>query len=127
MAYKPSGYTSVAPYLIVSGAPKTIEFLTKVFGATELRRMLRPDGSIMHAEVRIDDTVLMLADGTPEWQPVPSHIHIYVSDVDAVYQRGLEAGATAVMAPSKKEDEDKRGGMKDAGGTTWWVATLVGK
>jgi len=124
--YKPAGYTSLAPYLIVYGAPKTMEFLTKVFGATELMRMLRPDGSVMHAEMRIDDTVLMLADGVEGWPPCPCHVHVYVADVDATYQRGLEAGATAVMAPSKKEDEDKRGGIKDAGGTTWWVATKVG-
>lgn len=124
--YKPAGHTSVAPYLIVNGAAKTMVFLTKVFGATELLRKLRADGTVMHAEMRIDDTVVMLADGVDGWPPLPAHVHVYVADVDATYHRGLEAGATAVMAPSKKEDEDKRGGMQDAGGTTWWVATKVG-
>jgi len=79
----------------------------------------------MHAEVRIDDTVMMLADSAEGWSPVPSHVHIYVADVDATYKRALEAGAISVQAPIKKEDEDKRGGVKDAGGTTWWIATKV--
>ena len=79
----------------------------------------------MHSEVRIDDTVVMIADAGDGWPPVPSHVHIYVRDVDATYKRALEAGATSVQEPVKKEDEDKRGGVKDAGGTTWWIATKV--
>ena len=79
----------------------------------------------MHAEVRIDDTVVMLGDGADGWPPVPSHVHVYVPDVDATYTRALEAGATSVQAPVKKQDADKRGGVKDAGGTTWWIATKV--
>ena len=125
-AHKPQGYTAVAPYLIVNGANGTIEFLKRVFGATELRRFPDPSGRIIHAEVRIDDTVLMIADDAPGWPPVPSHVHIYVPDVDATYRRALTAGATSVAEPVKKEDEDKRGGVKDAGGTTWWIATRVG-
>lgn len=67
----------------------------------------------------------MIADGTPGWPPVPSHVHVYVSDVDATYRQALEAGAAPVQEPVKKEDEDKRGGFKDTGGTTWWIATRV--
>ena len=124
--YKPGGYTSVAPYLIVDGATETIEFLKRVFGAEELRRFPDESGKLMHGEVRIDDTVLMLADGAPDWPPNPSYVHVYVKDVDATYKRALAAGATPVQEPVKKEDEDKRGGVKDAGGTTWWIATRVG-
>jgi uncharacterized glyoxalase superfamily protein PhnB len=80
----------------------------------------------MHAEVRIDDTVLMVADGTEGWPAVPSHVHIYLPDVDTAYRRALDAGATSVQEPVRKQDEDKRGGVKDAGGTTWWIATRVG-
>jgi PhnB protein len=125
-AHKPQGYTAVAPYLIVNGASGTIDFLKRVFGASELRRFPDPSGRIIHAEVRIDDTVLMIADDAPAWPPVPSHVHVYVPDVDATYRRALDAGATSVQEPAKKEDEDKRGGVKDAGGTTWWIATRVG-
>lgn len=123
--YKPNHYTSVAPYLIVKGASRTIEFLQQVFDAVPLRRVDDPSGKIMHAEVRIDDTVLMLADGAEGWPPIESHVHIYVPDVDATYHRALEAGAESVQAPVKKDDPDKRGGFKDASGVTWWIATQV--
>ena len=124
-SHKPDGYTTVSPYLIVDGANGTLEFLRSVFGAVELRRFPDPTGKVMHAEVRLDDTVVMIADGTSGWPPVPCHVHVYVPDVDATYRRALEAGATSVQEPVKKEDADKRGGVKDAGGTTWWIATKV--
>ena len=124
-AYKPENYNTVSPYLIVNGADRTIEFLKVVFGATELRRFLDAAGKIMHAEVRIDDTVVMLADGAEYWPPIPAHVHIYVNDVDTIYRKALEAGAISVQDPVKKDDEDRRGGVKDAGGTTWWIATRV--
>lgn len=124
-SHKPNGYTSVAPYLIVDGASNTIEFLKSVFGALELRRFPDPRGRLMHAEVRIQDTVVMLADSAEGWPPVASHVHVYVPDVDVTYRRALEAGATSVQEPVKKDDADKRGGVKDAGGTTWWIATKV--
>jgi len=123
--YKPINYTSVSPYLIVDGASRTIEFLVEVFGAVELRRFPDATGKLMHAEVRIDDTVLMFADGGDGWAAMPSYVHIYVPDVDAVYRHALAAGATSVQVPVRKQDEDKRGGVKDAGGTTWWIATKV--
>lgn len=124
--HKPEGYTAVSPYLIVDGASRTIDFLTDVFGAVELRRFPDDAGRLVHAEVRIDDTVVMLADGVEEWPPVPCHVHVYVPDVDATYRRALDAGATPVQEPVKKDDADKRGGVKDPGGTTWWIATLEG-
>jgi PhnB protein len=110
---------------MVDGAARTIEFLVRVFGAVELRRFPDPTGRLMHAEVRIDDTVIMLADSAENWPAVPSHVHVYVPDVDATYRLALEAGATSVQEPMKKADEDKRSGVKDAGGTTWWIATKV--
>jgi uncharacterized glyoxalase superfamily protein PhnB len=125
MTHKPQGYTSVAPYLVVDGAARTVEFLARAFGAVELRRFPGADGRIAHAEVRIDDTVVMLADGVEGWPPVPAHVHVYVPDVDATYRRALEAGAKPVQEPVKKDDEDRRGGVMDAGGTTWWIATRV--
>lgn len=123
--YKPEHYSSVSPYMIVDGASRTIAFLVAVFGAEELRRFPTEDGKLLHAEVRIDDTVIMLADATPDWPPVPGHVYVYVPDVDATYQRALAAGATSLQEPVKKEDEDKRGGIKSPGGTTWWIATKV--
>lgn len=123
--HKPQGYTTVSPYLIVDGAERTIAFLQKIFGAEVLRRFDAPEGGIMHSEVRIDDSVIMIADGVEAWPPVPCHVHVYVKDVDAVYKAALEAGAESVQKPVKMADEDKRGGFKDPAGTTWWVATRV--
>jgi len=124
--HKPRGHSTVSPYLVVDGAAGTIDFLVRVFGAVELRRFPGADGRVGHAEVRIDDTVVMLGDGAQGWPPVASHVHVYVPDVDATWRAALQAGATPVQEPVRKDDEDKRGGVKDAGGTTWWIATKVG-
>lgn len=123
--YKPDGYSTVSPYLIVDGASRTIDFLTRVFDATVLRRFPDAEGKLMHAEVQVGDTVVMLADGGGGWSPLPSYVHVYVRDVDATYRRALEAGASSVQEPVKQEDADRRGGVKDPGGTTWWIATKV--
>lgn len=123
--YKPADYSTVSAYLIVDGASRTIEFLKQAFGAVELRKFPDADGKLLHAEVRIGDSVIMLADGGEGWPSIPAYVHIYVPDVDATYQLALKAGATSVQEPVKKQDEDKRGGVKDAGGTTWWIATKV--
>jgi uncharacterized glyoxalase superfamily protein PhnB len=125
-SHKPAGYTTASPYLIVNGAAGTIDFLKQVFGATELRRFEAEGGGIMHAEVRIDDTVVMVADAVEGWPALGSHVHVYVADVDDTYRRALAAGAESVQEPVQKDDEDKRGGVKDAGGTTWWIATRMG-
>ena len=124
--YKPDGYSSVSPYLIVADAGQTIAFLAQVFDAVALRRITDPSGRVIHAEVRIDDSVLMIADAAPGWPALDAHVHIYVPDVDATYQRALAAGATAVQSPEQKDAADRRGGVGDGGGTTWWIATNVG-
>jgi uncharacterized glyoxalase superfamily protein PhnB len=125
MTYKPSGYTSVAPYLTVNDAQGTIDFLVRVFGAQALRMVPGSEGTVAHGEVRIDDTVIMLTDAVVGWPATPSHVHIYVADVDAIFERALAAGATMVKRPIQDGDADKRGGFTDAGGTTWWVSTQV--
>lgn len=124
--YKPDGYTSVAPYLVVTDAAATIGFLERALGAERLRSHSGSEGRLMHAEVRIDDTVVMLGDSAEGWPPVAAHVHVYVADVDATYRRALAEGAVSVQEPVRKQDEDKRGGVKDAGGTTWWISTRVG-
>ena len=126
MPHTPPGYSTVSPYLVVDGAAATIDFVVRVFAAQELRRFPGADGKVMHAEVRIGDSVIMVADGADGWPPVPAHVHVYVADVDATFRAALDAGAESVQEPVKKDDEDKRGGVKDAGGTTWWIATRIG-
>lgn len=125
-SWKPSGYTSVAPYLITPNAARVIDFLCDALGAVRLRRFDMPDGSIMHAEVRIDDTVVMLGDAGGDWPAVPSHMHVYVPDVDASYALALRVGGVGVQDPTHREgDPDRRGGVKDPGGNTWWLSTQL--
>ena len=123
--FKPDGYNSASPYLVVSDAAATTRFLEEVLNAQLIRSFPDEQGRVMHSEVRIDDTVIMIADSAPSWPPVPSHVHVYVPDVDATYRKALKAGAESVQEPVQKQDEDKRGGVKDVGGTTWWISTKV--
>jgi PhnB protein len=123
-SWKPAGYTSVAPYLVAPNSQQVIDFLKAVFDASELRRYHRPDGSIMHAEVRIGDTVVMLGDATTAWTATETHLHVYVPDANAVYERAIAAGGVPIQPPLQKSgDEDRRGGFKDPAGNSWWVAT----
>ena len=125
--WKPERYSSVSPYIMVAGAQRMIDFSKRAFGATELRRYDMPDGSIMHAEVRIDDSVIMLADAGGTWPAFPIWLHVYVADVDAVYRNALAAGGVSVQEPQQREgDPDRRGGVKDPAGNTWWISTQTG-
>jgi PhnB protein len=124
-AFKPDGYPTASPYLVVSDASKTIDFLEAALDGEEIRRFAADDGRIMHAEVRIDDSVIMLGEGGEGWPAIGSFVHVYVADVDASYARALAQGGTSVQEPVKRDDADKRGGVKDPGGTTWWLATKV--
>ena len=81
-----------------------------------------PDGSIMHAEVRIGDTVVMVGDAGDNWPAVPAHLHVYVDSVDTIYERALAAGGVSVQPERKGDDSDRRGGVKDPTGNTWWIA-----
>ena len=125
-SYKPEGYSSVAVYIMANGAQRVIEFVKQTFDAAELRRYDNSDGSIMHAEVRIDDTVVMLADAGGDVPGFPVWLHVYVPDVDATYQRALAAGGVSVQEPQQQGDPDRRGGVKDPAGNTWWIATQLG-
>ncbi|MFC4278490.1 VOC family protein [Achromobacter aloeverae] len=123
MTWKPRNYPSMSPYIVCSDAEAYIGFVEQAFGGVLLRRFNRPDGSLMHAEIRIDDSVLMIGGGAPA-QPGGPHIHLYVPDVEATFNRAVAAGATVVQALQRKRaDDDLRGGVQDAAGTTWWIAT----
>ena len=126
-SYKPQGYSSVSVYIMAEEAQDVIDFLSQAFDARQTRRYDMPDGSIMHAEVQIDDTVVMIADAGDKFPAFPVWLHVYVPDVDATYQRALEAGGVSVQEPNQREgDPDRRGGVKDPAGNTWWIATQIG-
>ncbi len=122
--FKPTHYTSLSPYLIVNNCSNLVGFLTKVFKAKELRRYDMPDGTIGHIEVQIDDSVVMLGDCSPEFPAFDSLLHVYVQNVDEVFDLAIQNGATIVKKPMVKEgDSDRRGSFKDPSGNTWAVAT----
>lgn len=127
MAVKPipDGYHTVTPYLVVEGAAKLLDFLERAFGGKVTERVERPDGSIGHAEVRVGDSMLMLAEANAQWKPMPALIYLYVPDTDLTYQRALQAGATSVMAPANQFYGDRNGGVKDPFGNLWWIGTHV--
>jgi uncharacterized glyoxalase superfamily protein PhnB len=119
----PDGYHSITPYLLGPGTARLIDFLKQAFGAIESGRMERPDGAIMHAELKIGDSMLMLSDGGGEWKAMPASLYLYVPDVDATYQRAIAAGATSVTEPTTQFYGDRHGGVKDPSGNIWWIAT----
>lgn len=125
MAVKPipDGYHTITPYLVIQGAPRLIDFLKQAFEAQETERITQPDGTIGHAEVRIGDSVVMMAEARGEWKPMPSAIYLYVNDTDAVYQRALQAGAISTMAPANQFYGDRSAGVQDPSGNQWWIAT----
>jgi PhnB protein len=121
----PDGYHTVTPYLIVPGADKLIDFLKQAFDAKEIQRMAQPDGTVMHAELRIGDSIIMMGDAAGESQQMPGSLHLYMNDTDAIYKRALRAGATSIMEPADQFYGDRMAGVKDAFGNTWWIATHI--
>ncbi len=125
-SFKPAGYNSVSPYFIVRDAQKFISLIKNIFDATELRRFNLPDGSIMHAEFRIDDSVIMLGEASEEYPPVPVVMHVYVPDVDQTFQKAVDAGCVIVEKPKEQEgDPDRRATFRDYAGNLWSVGTQV--
>jgi PhnB protein len=118
----PDGYHSVTPQLNVKNAAKLIDFMKQAFGAEERMRMPGPGGALMHAEVKIGDSIVMMSDAVRE-APMPGSIFLYVEDVDAVYQRALRAGATSVMEPTNMFWGDRFASVKDGFGNQWGIAT----
>jgi PhnB protein len=119
----PDGYHSITPYLVISGAAKLIDFLTRAFGAKEIHLMAAPDGTVMHAELEIGDSRVMMGEAKGQWPPMPSMLYLYVKDCDAVYKRALDAGATSVSEPADMFYGDRHGAVKDSSGNFWYIAT----
>jgi len=124
--WKPENYNSVSVYIVADNAQQVIDFLKKTFDATDLRRFGAPDGKIMHAEVRIGDTVVMIADAGGTYPAFTVWLHVYVPDAQATYKKALAAGGVSVQEPVHKQgDPDLRGGVKDPSGNTWWISTQI--
>lgn len=122
--FKPTGYNSVSPYFMVDNAQKMIDMLIHVFDGTEKRKYLKPDGKIMHAEVQIDDSIIMVSDATEQYPPYSFWMHVYVSNVNDIFNKAVAYGCEPVEQPINKDgDEDRRGTFKDSHGNHWSVAS----
>ena len=121
----PNGYHTVTPYLPIKGAEGVIEFAKRAFGASERLRMPGPNGTIGHAEIEIGDSVVMVADVDERGRNMPAMIHLYLEDVDSVYARALEAGATSVQEPKTQFYGDRNAGVQDLAGNHWYISTHV--
>lgn len=129
----PEGYPRVTPYLSVDGAAEAIDYYTEVLGATERYRLPAPDGKLGHAELSVGDGLIMLADPAPDigfdhpgsLGGSPVAIHVYVDDVDAVFEKALARGGTEVRAPENQFYGDRNGTFLDPWGHRWSIATHV--
>ena len=120
----PDGYHTVTPYLTVRNAAKVIEFLQQAFGAKISHEPTkRPDGSVMHAQVTIGDSPIMIADESEMAKATTSSLYLYVPNVDSVYQRAVKAGGTTIMEPADMFYGDRSGAVKDPSGNSWFIAT----
>lgn len=127
----PEGYRTITPHLVCENAPEAIEFYKKAFGAVEITRLPGPDGKIMHAELRIGDSPIMLAQDYPEFgsrgplalKGTPVVIHLYVPDADAAWAKAVDAGAKPLMPLSDMFWGDRYGQVEDPFGHRWSIAT----
>jgi uncharacterized glyoxalase superfamily protein PhnB len=119
----PEGYHAVTAYLVVRGAAHAIEFLKAAFGAAVEYVLTRPNGTILHAEVTVGDTRVMLADESEEHAAMPTMLYLYVADVDGCYRRALAAGATSIKAPEDQFFGDRTASVTDPAGNQWEIAT----
>ncbi len=121
----PEGYHTLTPTLIVDGAARLIEFLTKAFGAQERMQIPMPDGKVAHAECLVGDSLIMLSDATPQFPATNSTFYMYVENADSVYERALAAGATSEMPLQDMFYGDRSGSIRDPFGNRWTIATHI--
>lgn len=118
----PPHHNRVMPYLIVKNAAELIQFIEEIFGGVISYKALREDQSIMHAEVNIGESNLMLGEASDQWASQPAGLFIYVENADETYKNALAAGAVSVMEPVT-QDYGRSCGIKDPFGNTWWITS----
>jgi PhnB protein len=119
--FRRQNFPNIAPYFLVESAPKFIDFLVAAFDGTERIRVPRPDGSIMHAEVAIGNSVIEMGDANEQYPQRPMTIHVYVPDADVAYARALEAGASSLAPVADQHWGDRQGTVKDPFGNVWFI------
>jgi uncharacterized glyoxalase superfamily protein PhnB len=125
--YIPKGFHTVTPFLCIEGAHKTIEFLKKAFDVQESNICgTTPDGKVMHAELKIGDSWIMIGEAqAPAHPATPSKLYLYVQDTDKVYKQALNAGGKSVQEPADQFYGDRNSAVKDPSGNEWWIATHI--
>lgn len=121
----PDGYHTVTPCVLVNDVVSLIDFLQQVFDAKETERMVDPNGRIMHAEVRIGDSLIMMGEVSEGNPTIPAMFYLYLEDCEAAYQRAMAAGATSLQEPRAEFYGDRTAAVRDASGCQWWLATRV--
>lgn len=119
--YIPAGLHTATPYLHPHGTPRLIEFLKQAFGAAEAFRAQSPDGTVVHAKIRIGESTIEMGEAHGPYQPMPAVFHLYVSDTDAVYRRALAAGAVSLSEPADQPWGYRNAGVLDPGDNQWWI------
>jgi len=125
MADSKDTYRTVTPYLVVSDADAELAFLKAAFGATEVDCQRNPDNRVMHAEMKIGDSLVMLGQASGRWTPRPAALYLWVDNFDATYARALQAGATSESEPEDKPYGHRNAGVIDQNGITWWIGAPV--
>ncbi len=121
--FQPEGYSSVTPNLAIRKADNLASFLKKIFNATEHRLWREEDGSFVHGEFHIGDSMIMIGDVKDRFDPFPGMLYVYVPDVDATYKKAMSEGATSVEEPADQEYGDRRAAFSDPAGNKWYVAS----
>jgi uncharacterized glyoxalase superfamily protein PhnB len=122
MAFKPEGYTSITPFIIVNDAQKVLDFVKRAFDAEELEVFRDNEGRIINAQIRIDGSMILLADAMGK-EESRATLYFYVPDCDCHYERGLASGGESLREPADQFYGDRNAGVKDPCGNMWWIAT----
>ncbi len=127
-AYKPENYNSLSPYLIADNAQQLVDLLKTIFGAVQLRRYEDKNGRIMHLELRLNDSVIMISNSTSEYPANQTMLHFYVPDVLKTFELAVANGCEIISRPvNKPGDPDTRGAFYDCAGNYWAIATQTGE
>ncbi len=122
----PDGYQSITPFMLATNVEDLLNFLQQAFDAEVTTRMDYPDGGgIMHVEVKIGNSRVMMGPSSEEFPPMPAMLYYFVEDVDRVYQQALKAGAQSVQEPEDQFYGDRTAGVSDPLGNAWWLATHI--
>jgi uncharacterized glyoxalase superfamily protein PhnB len=121
----PEGYHSITPYLKLPNAGRLAEFLVKAFNGVERGRLSKPDGSLLHAEILIGDSLVMVHEMPGHWTPKPCTLYLHVEDVDATYQRAIAAGGKSLAEPANTYYGARVACVQDVSENDWWIAARV--